>query len=168
MSSRKIIFNFSLILLLTIGNQLFACTNYLITKGASTDGSTMISYAADSHIRYGELYFSQRADWPAGSTVTIYDRGTAEPLGEIPQLTHTYQTIGFMNEFQVAIGETTFGGRSELQDTTGLMDYAALMFIALQRSKTAREAIRVIAELVEEHGYASSGESFSIGDANEV
>ncbi len=149
-------------------NNVFACTNYLITKGASTDGSTMISYAADSHIRYGELYFSPRADWPEGSTVTIYDRGTAEPLGEIPQVAHTYQTIGFMNEFQVAIGETTFGGRSELQDTTGLMDYAALMFIALQRSKTAREAIKVIGTLVEEHGYASSGESFSIGDPNEV
>lgn len=168
MSYNKIYFGISILVLLLIGNQLFACTNYLITKGASTDGSTMISYAADSHIRYGELYFSPRADWPAGSMVTIYDRGTAKPLGEIPQVAHTYQTIGFMNEFQVAIGETTFGGRSELQDTTGLMDYAALMFIALQRSKTAREAIRVIAELVEEHGYASSGESFSIGDPNEV
>lgn len=168
MSLKKIFISFGVILLLMIGNQLFACTNYLITKGASTDGSTMISYAADSHIRYGELYFSPRADWPAGSSVTIYDRGTAQPLGEIPQVAHTYQTIGFMNEFQVAIGETTFGGRSELQDSTGLMDYGALMFIALQRSKSAREAIRVIAELVEEHGYASSGESFSIGDANEV
>lgn len=168
MFSKKIFSAISIVLLLMIGNQSLACTNYLVTKGASTDGSTMITYAADSHIRYGELYFSPRADWPDGSTLTIYDRGTAEPLGEIPQLAHTYQTIGFMNEFQVAIGESTFGGRSELQDTTGLMDYGALMFIVLQRSKSAREAIRVIAELVEEHGYASSGESFSIGDANEV
>ncbi len=168
MFSKKVFYGISFIMFLIIGNQLVACTNYLVTKGASTDGSTMITYAADSHIRYGELYFSPRADWPVGSTVTIFDRGTAEPLGEIPQVAHTYQTIGFMNEYQVAIGESTFGGRSELQDTTGLMDYGALMFIALQRSKSAREAIRVIAELVEKHGYASSGESFSIGDANEV
>jgi len=168
--NQKIKLYFLLVLSLAVffQNPLFACTNYLITKGASTDGSTMISYAADSHIRYGELYFSPRADWPEGSMLTIYDRGTAEPLGEIPQVAHTYQTIGFMNEFQVAIGETTFDGRPELQDSTGLMDYGALMFIALQRSKTAREAIKVIGTLVEEHGYASSGESFSIGDPNEV
>ncbi len=145
-----------------------ACTNYLVTKGASVDGSTMISYAADSHIRYGELYFSPATHWPEGSTVTIYDRSTARPIGEIPQVPYTYQTIGFMNEYQVAIGESTFGGRSELTDTTGLMDYGALMFIALQRSKTAREAIQVIADLVKEYGYASSGESFSIGDPNEA
>ncbi len=145
-----------------------ACTNFLVTKGATVDGSTMISYAADSHIRYGELYFSPATNWPEGSMVTIYDRGTAEPLGEIPQVPYTYQTVGFMNEHQLAIGESTFGGRSELVDTTGLMDYAALMFLATQRAKNAREAIKVIAELVEEHGYASSGESFSIGDPDEV
>ena len=141
---------------------------FLITKGATTDGSTMISYAADSHIRYGELYFSPATHWPEGSMVTIFDRSTAEPLGQIPQVPYTYQTVGFMNEHQVAIGESTFGGRNELIDTTGLMDYAALMFLATQRAKTAREAIKVIAELVEEHGYASSGESFSIGDPEEV
>ncbi|MBW6534677.1 MAG: C69 family dipeptidase [Mariniphaga sp.] len=145
-----------------------ACTNFLVTKGASADGSTMITYAADSHIRYGELYFSPATHWPEGSMVTIYDRSTAEPLGQIPQVPYTYQTVGFMNEHQVAIGESTFGGRSELVDTTGLMDYAALMFLATQRAKTAREAIKVIAELIAEHGYASSGESFSIGDPNEV
>lgn len=148
--------------------QAIACTNFLVSKGASADGSTMITYAADSHIRYGELYFSPATHWPEGSMVTIYDRSTAEPLGQIPQVPHTYQTIGFMNEHQVAIGESTFGGRSELVDTTGLMDYAALMFLATQRAKTAREAIKVIAELIEEHGYASSGESFSIGDPSEV
>lgn len=128
----------------------------------------MISYAADSHIRYGELYFNPATQWPEGSMVTIYDRSTAQPLGQIPQVPFTYQTVGFMNEHQVAIGETTFGGRNELIDTTGIMDYAALMFLATQRAATAREAIKVIAELVEEHGYASSGESFSIGDPNEV
>lgn len=155
------------VVFLTVQSSI-ACTNFLVTKGASVDGSTMITYAADSHIRYGELYFSPAKHWPAGSLATIYDRSTAKPLGQIPQVEYTYQTIGFMNEHQVAIGESTFGGRNELVDSTGLMDYAALMFIALQRAKNSREAIKVIAELVEEHGYASSGESFSIGDPNEV
>lgn len=145
-----------------------SCTNYLVTRGASTDGSTMVSYAADSHIRYGELYWRPAADWPEGSMVTLYDRGTARPLGEIPQLPHTYQVIGFMNEHQVAMGETTFDGRPELQDSTGIVDYGSLMFLALQRAGTAREAIKVIADLVEQFGYASTGESFSIGDPNEV
>ena len=145
-----------------------ACTNYLVTKGATTDGSTMISYAADSHIRYGELYFRPRGTWPTGTMITLYDRGTHKPLGQIPQAPETYQVIGFMNEYQVAIGETTFGGRSELLDSTAIVDYGSLMFLAVQRSKTAREAIKVMAELVEQYGYASSGESFSIGDPNEV
>lgn len=145
-----------------------ACTNYLVTKSASADGSTMISYAADSHIRYGELYWRPAADWPAGSMVTMYDRGSAKPLGQIPQVSHTYQVVGLMNEFQVAIGETTFGGRSELNDTTAIIDYGSLMFLALQRSKNAREAIKVMTELLNEYGYASSGESFSIGDPDEV
>lgn len=157
-----------LAVVLTYHQQAAACTNYLVTKGASADGSTMITYAADSHIRYGELYFSPAKDWPEGSMVTIYDRGTAQPLGEIPQIAHTFQTVGFINEHQVAIGESTFGGRSELVDSTGIMDYAYLMFLSLQRAKTAREAIKVIADLVAEHGYASSGESFSIADPNEV
>jgi dipeptidase len=145
-----------------------SCTNFLVTKGASVDGSTMITYAADSHIRYGELYFSAATHWPEGSLVTIYDRSTAKPLGQIPQVPYTYQTVGFMNEHQLAIGESTFGGRSELVDSTGLMDYAALMFLATQRAKTAREAIKIIAGLVDDYGYASSGESFSIGDPHEV
>ncbi|MDO8896571.1 MAG: C69 family dipeptidase [Bacteroidales bacterium] len=145
-----------------------ACTNYIVSKGASVDGSTMLTYAADSHIRYGELYFSPARHWPEGSMVTIYDRSTAQPLGQIPQVPYTYQTVGFINEHQVAIGESTFGGRAELVDSTGVMDYAYLMFLSLQRAKTAREAIKVIADLVAEHGYASSGESFSIGDPNEV
>ena len=145
-----------------------ACTNYLVTKSASADGSTMVSYAADSHIRYGELYFRPRGIWPAGSMITLYDRGTNKPLGQIPQAAQTYQVIGFMNEHQVAIGETTFDGIEKLRDTTAIVDYGSLMFLALQRSKTAREAIKVMVELVEQYGYASSGESFSIGDPNEV
>lgn len=145
-----------------------ACTNYLVSRGASADGSTMVSYAADSHIRYGELYFKPRGIWPAGTMITLYDRGTNKPLGQIPQAPETYQVIGFMNEYQVAIGETTFGGIEELMDSTAIVDYGSLMFLALQRAKTAREAIKVMVELVDQYGYASSGESFSIGDPNEV
>lgn len=145
-----------------------ACTSYLVTKGASKDGSSMISYAADSHIRYGELYFRPAKDYAAGTMVTLYDRGTNKPLGQIPQAAHTYSVVGMMNEHQVAIGESTFGGRHELNDTTGTIDYGSLMFLALQRSKTAREAIKVMTELVDRYGYYGAGESFSIGDPNEV
>ena len=145
-----------------------ACTNLIVTRGASTDGSVMITYAADSHIRYGELYFRPGGVHAPGATVRLYDRGTNKPLGEIPQVAQTYTVVGFMNEHQVAIGETTFGGRPELTDTTGMVDYGSLMFIAMQRSKTAREAIAWIARLTEEYGYYSSGESFSISDANEA
>ncbi|NLF42870.1 MAG: dipeptidase [Bacteroidales bacterium] len=145
-----------------------ACTNYLVTRGASADGSVMITYAADSHIRYGELYFRQGGKHAPGSMVKIYDRGTHKYLGEIPQVAETYTVIGFMNEHQVAIGETTFDGISKLHDTTGILDYGSLMFLAMERSKTAREAIAVIAQLVEEYGYYSSGESFSIADKNEA
>ncbi len=148
--------------------EAFSCTNYMVTRGASADGSTMVTYAADSHIRYGELYWRPAGKWPEGTMITLYDRGTAKPLGQIPQAPETYQVIGFMNEHQVAIGESTFDGRKELHDTTGIVDYGSLMFLALQRSKTAREAIKVIADLMEEYGYASTGESFSIGDHNEV
>ena len=138
-----------LIALLAAFNAAQACTNFLITKGASVDGSTMISYCADSHIRYGELYFTPAADWPAGSMRICYDRGTNAPRGSVPQPPHTYQVVGYINEFQVALGETTFGGREELIDPTGIVDYGSLMFIALERSKSAREAIKVMADLVE-------------------
>ncbi len=145
-----------------------ACTSYLVSKGASSDGSTMITYAADSHIRYGELYWNEAAEWVEGSLYTMVSRGTAKPFGQIPQATRTYQVVGYMNEFQVSIGESTFGGRRELRDTTGIIDYAGLMFVALQRSKNAREAIKIMVELVDEYGFNSSGESFSIADPNEV
>ena len=145
-----------------------ACTNFLITKGASTDGSVMITYAADAHVLYGEMYH-----WPArnhlpGTMLDIYEWDTGKYLGKIKQVEHTYSVIGLMNEHQVTIGETTWGGRSELRDSTAIVDYGSLMFLALQRSKTAREAIEVMTSLVAEYGYASSGESFSIADANEV
>ncbi len=149
-------------------NKGYACTNFLVTKGASKDGSTMISYSADSHVRYGELYFRKGGTWGNGAMVKLYDRGSMKFLGEVPQVPITYNVIGFMNEHQVSIGETTFGGRHELTDTTGIIDYGSLMFLALDRAKTAREAIKVIGELVEKYGYYSSGETFSIADPNEV
>lgn len=157
-----------LLALLTFALPSLPCTSYLITRGASVDGSTMISYAADSHIRYGELYFRQGGNHAPGTLVDVRDRSTNRLITRIPQAPVTYNVVGYMNEHQVSMGETTFGGRKELQDSTGLMDYAALMFIAIDRSKTAREAILTIANLVEQYGYHSSGESFSIADKNEV
>ena len=147
-----------------------ACTNYLVTKKASTDGSTMVTYAADSHALYGELYFWAATDWAEGSMLKVYEWDTGKYLGEIPQVKHTYRVIGNMNENQVTIGETTYGGRSELSMARDgqLIDYGSLIYITLQRSKTAREAIKVMTNLVKDYGYYSSGESFSIADANEV
>jgi len=169
MYMKKILFVFSLVLALSIHTTTNACTNYLITKGASVDGSTMISYAADSHVLYGELYHWQAATWPEGSLLDIYEWDTGKFMGKIKQAKQTYNVVGNMNEFQVAIGETTYGGRSELASQTGaIMDYGSLIYIALQRSKTAREAIKVIADLMDEYGYASSGESFSVADKDEV
>lgn len=147
----------------------FGCTNFLITKGASIDGSTMITYAADSHTLYGELYYQPAKDYPTGTMRDIYEWDTGKFMGRIPQVPHTYSVVGNMNEFQVAIGETTYGGREELGKQSGaIMDYGSLIYVALQRAKTAREAIEIIADLLEKYGYASSGESFSISDPNEV
>lgn len=153
---------------LLAGTTADACTGLLVGKGASTDGSVIISYAADSHTLYGELYHWPAKDWPAGSMLEIREWDTNKPLGQIPQVAHTYSVVGNMNEHQVAITESTFGGRSELVDTTGIMDYGSLIYVALQRSKSAREAIQVMTDLVAEHGYYSSGESFSIADKNEA
>jgi len=160
---------FALVLFFLAINQTGnACTNFLITKGASVDGSTMITYAADSHVLFGELYFTPSADYPDGTMLDVYEWDTGKYLGKIKQVNHTYSVVGNINEHQVAIGETTYGGRSELRDTEGLIDYGSLMYITLQRSKNAREAIKTIAELLDEYGYCSSGESFSISDKNEV
>jgi dipeptidase len=146
-----------------------ACTNYLITKGASVDGSTMISYSADAHVLYGELYHWKAATWPEGAMLDIYEWDTGKFLGQIRQARQTYNVVGNINEHQVAIGETTFGGLPELESQSGaIMDYGSLMYVTLQRAKTAREAIKIMAELVQEYGYYSSGESFSIADPNEV
>ena len=146
-----------------------ACTNFLITKGASVDGSVMISYNADSHLLYGELYYWPATDWPAGAMLDVYEWDTGEYLGQIPQVAHTYNVTGNMNEYQVAIGETTYGGRHELHHQKGaIMDYGSLIYIALQRSKTAREAIKVMTDLANKYGYYSEGETFSVSDKNEA
>lgn len=145
-----------------------ACTNVIVTKGASVDGSTFVSYAADSHDLFGELYYWPGKEYPEGSMLNIREWDTGKYLGKIAQAPQTYTVIGNMNEHQLAIAETTFGGRSELRDTTGIIDYGSLIYIALQRARTAREAIEVMTGLVEEYGYYSSGESFSIVDPNEA
>ncbi len=146
-----------------------ACTNFLITKGASVDGSTMITYAADSHTLYGELYYQPAMDYTADAMRDITEWDTGKFLGRIPQVSHTFSVVGNMNEYQVALGETTYGGREELGKQSGaIMDYGSLIYVSLQRAKTARDAIQVIADLMDKYGYASSGESFSISDPNEV
>ncbi len=145
-----------------------ACTNFLITKGASKDGSVMITYSADSHVLYGELYYWPAKNWPAGTMVDIYEWDTGKYLGKIPQKANTYSVVGNMNQHQLSIGETTFGGRPELADSTGIVDYGTLIYFSLQRAKNAREAIYTFSQLVTDYGYASSGESFSIADANEA
>ena len=148
--------------------SIFSCTNFLIGKKASTDGSTMISYSADSYNLYGELYHWPAKKYNKGEILKVYEWDTGKYLGEIPQALQTYNVVGNMNEHQVAIGETTFTGREELSDSTGIMDYGSLIYITLQRAKTAREAITIMTNLVKEHGYYSTGESFSIADPNEV
>ena len=145
----------------------FACTNFLVGKAASVDGSTIVSYAADSYGMFGFLHFAPAQDWPEGAMREVKDWDTGRPQGQIPQIAHTYTVVGNMNEHQVTIGETTWGGREALWDTVGV-DYGSLIYIALERSKTAREAIEWFITLVNEYGYASEGESFSFGDPDEV
>ena len=144
-----------------------ACTNFLVGKDASVDGSTMVSYAADSYALYGFLHHSPAADYAEGAVREVKDWDTGKPLCTIPQVAHTYNVVGNMNEHQLTIGETTWGGRAELETGEGI-DYGSLIYIALERCKTAREAIKCMTDLVAEYGYASSGETFSIADPNEV
>ena len=144
------------------------CTNVIVTKGASADGSCMVSYAADSHSLFGELYFKPEKDWKLGDKLRVYDWDSGQYLGLIDQVEHTYKTIGNMNEHQLIIAETTFGGRAELADPNGIMDYGSLIYITLQRAKTAREAIKVMTDLTKRYGYFSEGETFSIIDKNEA
>lgn len=160
---------YSIILLVMFTTTLvYPCTNLLVGKKASTDGSTIISYAADSYELFGELYHWPAKQYQPGEKLKVYEWDSGKYLGEIPQALRTYNVIGNINEHQLSIGETTFGGRSELSDSTGIMDYGSLIYITLQRATNAREAIQIMTDLVNEHGYYSSGESFSIADPNEV
>ena len=145
-----------------------ACTNFLVTKGASVKGSTMITYSADSHQLYGELYYWPAMDYPTGTLLDVIEWDTRRYMGKILQAAHTYSVVGNMNEHQLAIGETTYGGIETLVDTAAIVDYGSLIYLTLQRAKNAREAIKVMSDLVSEYGYASEGESFSIGDPNEA
>ena len=145
----------------------FACTNFIVTKGASTDGSVMVTYAADSHQLYGALYKYNPAK-RAAATMAVHDWDSGKYLGDIAQVPVTYATVGNMNEHSVIITETTWGGLPQLEDPNGKIDYGSLIYITLQRAKTAREAIATIVELANTYGYASSGESFSIADASEA
>lgn len=144
-----------------------ACTSLIASRGASVDGSTMITYAADSHTLYGELYNQPAADHPKGAMRKIVDWDSGIERGEIPEVPHTYATIGNMNEHGLTIAESTWGGRHDLEGS-GLIDYGSLIYITLQRARDAREAIKVMTDLVKEYGYGSEGESFSIADPNEV
>ena len=146
-----------------------ACTNLIVSKCASADGSTFITYAADSHTRYGQLRYCPAADHPEGATLKLYNYGSLKFQIEIPQPAHTYQVVGFINEHQLAIGETTWGGISPLDkgNAEGI-DYGNLIYVTLQRAKNCREAIKVMHELVSTYGYADGGESFSLADPNEV
>jgi dipeptidase len=168
MKNRSVKLLMTLLALLLTNDPSNSCTNFLITKGASKDGSVMITYSADSHVLYGELYLWPSKNWPKGTMLDVYEWDTGKFLGKIPQAAHTYSVVGNINEHQVAIGETTFGGRPELSDTTGIIDYGSLIYITLQRAKNAREAIKTFSFLVSEFGYCSSGESFSIADAKEA
>jgi len=149
-----------------VGSTVFACTNILVSKGASKDGSVMITYSCDGEF-HPHMRISPAIDHKDGEVIPIRGWG-GKVKGKIDQVPHTFAVVGLMNEFQVAIGETTFGGRKELQNPDGLLHYWYLMKLALERARTARDAVKVITGLVDKYGYASTGESFSIADKNEV
>ena len=145
-----------------------ACTNFIVGKKASVDGSVMVTYNADDYGMFGYLCHYPAGIHKKGEMRKIYDWDSGEYHGEIPEAPVTYNVIGNINEFQLSIGETTYGGREEMVDPTGIIDYGSLIYLALQRSKTAREAISVMTSLVEKYGYCSEGETFSICDPNEA
>ena len=156
-------------MMLAVSGYAIACTNLIVSRGASADGSTFITYAADSHTRYGQLRYCPAADHEPGEMLKLYNYGSLKFQIEIPQPAHTYQVVGFINEHQLAIGETTWGGISPLDkgNAEGI-DYGNLIYVALQRAKNCREAIKVMHELVSTYGYSDGGESFSIADPDEV
>ena len=165
MSMRKIV----LVLLSVLSlSSAFACTNFIVGKKASADGSVFVTYNADSYGAFMPLYHYPAAKHEAGEMRKVFEWDTNKYLGEIPEAAETYNVIGNSNEWQVTIGETTFGGREEMADSTGIIDYGSLIYIALQRSKTAREALQVMTSLVEQYGYCSEGETFSVADKDEA
>lgn len=146
----------------------FACSNLIVGKKASVDGSVMVSYNADDYGMFGHLCHYPAGTHPKGTMRKIYDWDSGVYHGEIEEAPVTYNVIGNINEFQLSIGETTYGGREEMVDSTGILDYGSLIYVTLQRAKTAREAISVMTSLVEKYGYNSEGETFSICDPNEA
>lgn len=153
---------------LTMATAAAACTNFIVAKGASTDGSVMCTYNADDYGMFIGLAHYAAGTHQKGEMRKVIDWDTKKYHGEIPEAPVTYNVIGNINEFQVTIGETTYGGREEMVDTTGIIDYGSLIYIALQRSRTAREAIKVMTSLAEKYGYNSEGETFTICDPNEA
>lgn len=145
-----------------------ACSNFIVGKKASVDGSVMCSYSADDYGMFQYLCHYPAAKHAKGEMRKIFDWDSNKYYGEIPEAAETYNVIGNINEWQVTIGETTYGGREEMVDSTGIMDYGSLIYVALQRSKTAREAIKVMTTLANTYGYNSGGETFTICDPNEA
>lgn len=150
------------------GVYALACTNFIVGKKASVDGSVICSYNADSYGAFMWLYHYPAGKHAKGEMRKIYEWDTNKYLGEIPEAEETYNVVGNINEWQVTIGETTYGGREEMVDSTGVIDYGSLIYISLQRSKTAREAIQIMTTLAEQYGYCSEGETFTICDPEEA
>lgn len=168
MKKLNYLFVIGLVIMSGLSNNAHSCTNLLVSKGASADGSVMVTYSADAGGFMEPFYFAPARTWGANDSLDIYEWDSGKFLGRIKQAGRTYKVIGNMNEYQVVIGETTFTGRDELAVANGVVDYGSLMYIALQRAKNAREAIKIMVDLANEYGYASSGESFSVADKNEV
>ena len=160
--------SFATLFFLTMITYANACTNFIATKGATTDGSVFVTYSADDYGLFTNLCHYAAGKHAKGTKREIIDYDSGESHGFIDEAAETYNVIGNINEYQLSIGETTYGGREEMIDKTGIIDYGSLMYLGLQRAKTAREAIKVMTELVEKYGYQSSGESFTIADPNEV
>jgi dipeptidase len=160
---------FKFLILVGLFQYLFACSNIIVTPEISADASSMVAYNADSATLFGCLYHYGAASYPKGTKRDVYVWDTGEYLGQIDEAEQTYNVVGNMNEYGLVIGETTYGGLPDLQSQSkAKIDYGSLIWITLQRSKTAREAVTTIGSLMAEYGYASEGESFSIADPNEA
>ena len=155
-------------LVLSSAAKMSACTDFIAGKGATTDGSVLCTYNADDYGMFTKLCHYAAGKHAKGAMREIIDYDTHESHGFIPEASVTYNVIGNINEWQLCIGESTYGGRDEMVNKQGQIDYGSLMYLGLQRAKTAREAIKVMTQLVEKYGYISGGESFTICDPNEA